>query len=577
MVFTAAEDARIDGVFLDLSAWGGPPMQRMTLQPDEAIARTSEGLYATRFPVPLLCDPGRHNLPVSARDSAGGSGTSFFPLQVSYVRPDYPTGILTPENQAVLNRICGAPPSAGNHVELLTRGSTAMDRRMSLIRKARRQINLEVYTLAAEGLCGRMTDALLDRASGGVEVNIILNMSSQLAVSPLSALRVGLDKLGRDIQSVARKMEDVLERRQGFLETLKEVQESFQGFGRGKQGVNVILVGEEAILGPDHKAGDSGRRSQKWLDQLEKDRKQLGNREGKWLQEPRAGQMRNMQLPSLPLLTYAIHEKILVVDGTWAIVGGRNLEDKYFTYWMDLDLYLEGPVVGEIQAGFLRSWEAFSRNSRQELIPARVSANPESAGAADVRFVQSRPWLGEYQPLEMLVTAFQMASKSICVSSQYLVLPESLLREALVDAARRGVEVQILTNSYTTGLEVGFSAGHHITLRHCGPLLDAGIRIYEMIGPEAEEMPKPYMHAKQFLVDGVWAAVGSFNLSMRSCFIESENLVVVQDPVFVQRQETAFRNKVQVHATEMTRDSLKEQKEKFRTQIAMTNYLDLFF
>jgi phosphatidylserine/phosphatidylglycerophosphate/cardiolipin synthase-like enzyme len=285
-----------------------------------------------------------------------------------------------------------------------------------------------------------------------------------------------------------------------------------------------------------------------------------------------------MQLPSLPLLTYAIHEKIMVVDGTRAIVGGRNLEDKYFTYWMDLDLYLEGPVVGEIQAGFLRSWEEFSRNSRQELTPVQLSdKDPEPAGDLTVRFVQSRPWLGEYQPLEMLVTAFQMARERICVSSQYLVLPESLLRSALVDAAQRGVEVHVLTNSYTTGLEVGFSAGHHITLRYSEPLLDAGVRIYEMIGPEAEEMPKPYMHAKQFLVDGAWAAVGSFNLSMRSCFIESENLVVVQEPGFAGEMEAEFLDRVRRHATEMTRDSLNEQKEKFRTQMAMTNYLDLFF
>jgi len=578
MVFTAAEDARIESVSLDLSAWGGLPGLPMTLRDGEAVARTAEGLYAVEFPVPLLCDPGLHGLPVTARDSAGGTATSFLPLRVVYVRPDYPPGILARDNQAVLDRIVGAPPCGGNRVELLARGSLAMDRRMSLIREARQQINLEVYTLSADGLCGRMTDAVLERASEGVEVNLILNMSSQLAVSPLSALRVGLDKLGRDIQSLARKLEDVLDRKQGFLDTLKEVQESFQGFGRGKQGVNVILVGEEAILGPDIKGGgDRGKRSRKWLDQLERDRKQLGKTDARGQAEHRSGQMRNMRLPSLPLLTYAVHEKILVVDGTRAIVGGRNLEDKYFTYWVDLDVYLEGPVVREIQAGFLRSWETFARNSRQDLDASRVCPEPAPAGDVDIRFVQSRPWLGEYAPLEMIVTAFQMARRRICVSSQYLVLPESLLRSALLDAAERGVEVHILTNSYTTGLEVGFSAGHFVTLRYCEPLLNAGVRIYEMVGPEAEELPKPYLHAKQYVVDGEWAAVGSFNLSMRSCFIESENLAVVQDRGLARRLESAFLETLGRHATEMTRDSLSEQKEKYRTQMAMTNALDLFF
>jgi len=577
LVFSQARDARIESVILDLSTLGVADLCPMALQPGEGVSETAEGLYAASFPVPLMCDPGRHDLVVSARASDGGTGTSVAVLNVTYARPDYPPDILAPENQAVMDRVGGVPASRGNRVEALTRGSAAMARRMSLIRQARKQINLQVYNLTAEGLCGRLIDALLLRASEGVEVNLILNMSSQLAVSPLSALRVGLDKLGKDLQSLGRRLEEVLDRKQGLVDTLKQIQESFQGLGRGTLGVNVILAGEEAILGPDRKQGESGRRSKKWLDQLERDRKQMGDREGKRLLESRAGQMRTLQLPSLPLLTYAVHEKIHLADAARAIVGGRNLEDKYFTHWMDLDLYLEGPVVGEIQAGFLRNWESFCRNTAQELIPTEPAPPTKPAGPSEVRFVQSRPWQGEYATLEVLVTAFQMARERIFASSQYLVLPDSLLRAALVDAAERGVEVVILTNSYTTGLEVAFSAGHHVTLRYCEPLLEAGVRIYETLGPEEVEMPKPYMHAKQFLVDGVWAAVGSFNLSMRSCFIESENLVVVQDPAFAGKLEADFRRVLARYAREMTRERLNEQKERFRNQMAMTTYLDLFF
>jgi len=90
-------------------------------------------------------------------------------------------------------------------------------------------------------------------------------------------------------------------------------------------------------------------------------------------------------------------------------------------------------------------------------------------------------------------------------------------------------------------------------------------------------MPKPYVHAKAFLIDGKWAAIGSFNLSIRSCFIESENLLVIQDPAFVKTQEADFRNTIQGRSTELTRDGLREQMEKFRTKISLTNYLDLFF
>jgi phosphatidylserine/phosphatidylglycerophosphate/cardiolipin synthase-like enzyme len=233
--------------------------------------------------------------------------------------------------------------------------------------------------------------------------------------------------------------------------------------------------------------------------------------------------------------------------------------------------------VRDIQEGFLQSWDFFARNLKEESSPSRVFGKLRHAGDRQARFVQSRPWLGEYQTMETLVTAIQLARKRILISSQYLVLPESLLLEALTEAAGRGVEVRILTNSYLTGQEVGFSAGHSITLRYCEPLLDAGVRIYEMKGPDDEKAPKPYLHAKQFYIDGKWAAIGSFNLSMRSCFIESENLVLVEDSDFVQGREKAFLERLRRDATEMTRKSLREQKERFKAMMALTDYLDLFF
>ena len=119
-----------------------------------------------------------------------------------------------------------------------------------------------------------------------MEVNLILNMGSQLAVSPLTALRVGLDKIGREIQTLGKRIEEVIDGKQGLLDALKEVQESFQGFGQGKHGVNVILAGEEAILGRGAKGSASGKRSQKWLEQMERDRQQIGKKDSKWMPEP---------------------------------------------------------------------------------------------------------------------------------------------------------------------------------------------------------------------------------------------------------------------------------------------------
>lgn len=577
MAFSTAEKARIERVTIDLSPLGGNPDEPMKFAKSRGISASREGLYTVSFPIPDLTDPGRYALPLLARDDRGNGGRKHASLQVRYERPAYKGSILSPSSRTVLNRVSGTRPVADNRVETLSSGSAAMEARMDLVREARRQINLQVYTMAMEGLCGEFLEAVLERAAQGVEVNLLVNVNAQLAVSPFTLVRVGLHRVGQELQGLSGKVEEILEGRQGLGEALREIQAIPRRVAGGEGNVNAILVGEDAILGADRKSQPIGQRSRKWLDQIERDHTRLSRSDMGFAARMRIGVRRYTDLPSLPGLTYAVHEKVLVVDGARAIVGGRNLEDRYFKNWIDLDLYLDGPVVRDIQEGFLRNWDFFARNLKEEAVPSRVFAKPRCGGERVARFVQSRPWLGEYSTMETLVTAFQLARNRILISSQYLVLPESLLREALVDAARRGVDVRILTNSHVTGQEVGFSAGHSITLRYCEPLIDAGIRIYEMKGPEDENAPKPYLHAKEFCVDGQWAATGSFNLSMRSCYIESENLIVVEDPDFAGERERMFLERLRREATELTRKTLGEQKERFRARMAVTDYLDLFF
>lgn len=577
LVFSPAHDVGIESVTIDLSSLGGSREEPMRFVEKEGIAGTREGLYAISFRVPPLADPGRHALPILAKDSRGNSGTGTAPLSVFYKRSPGRGSILSPSSRTVLDRVSGSGAVPGNRVEALSSGAAAMEARMRLVESARRQINLQVYTMAMEGLCGRFLEAVLEKAAQGVEVNALVNLNSQLAVSPLTVVRLGLHRVGKEIQGFTERVEEILEGRQGLGEILREFQGVFERVVRGDPGVNVILVGEDALLGKDRQAPSLGQRSRKWLDRIERDHVRLAQSETGLAARTRIGVRRYTDLPSLPGLTYAAHEKTLVVDGARAIVGGRNLEDRYFTHWIDLDLLLEGPVVGEIQSGFLRNWEFFARNLGEDTVPTTVAGSRRRAGDLKVRFLQSRPWLGEYHTMETIVTAVQLARKRVFISSQYLVLPESLLREALIEAAARGVDVRILTNSHRTGQEVGFSAGHSITLRYCEPLLDAGIRVFEMRGPDDEKDPRPYLHAKEFTIDGQWAAVGSFNLSMRSCFIESENLVVVEDADFARGCERAFLERLDRNALEMTRKTLQEEKERARAMMAVTDYLDLFF
>ena len=577
MVFTPADGAVISRVFLDVPFLQSGQGVEMAFDEQEGIAATREGRYSCSFEVPLLTDPGDYQLPIVALDSKGTSGTRKVPLSVYYRRPSYSGTILDPVNQRCLDALSSSGVTFGNLVEPLRDGEAAFEKRYSLIEKARRQINIQSYTLSAEGRCGRLVELLLEKSSQGVEVNCLLNMGSQLVVSPMAAIRLGFQRMGKDLQELAREIDDTIGGRQGVQEMIKDVQGIFQRLGKGPHGANVLLVDEQAIVGRDKKAADAGRRSGIWLEKMTRSRSRMSVADQKKLSEWFFSFSGPGGLPGVPMLTYAVHEKILIVDGSMAVVGGRNLEDRYFTHWIDTDVYLEGPVVRRIQEGFLRSWQEFSRNLDREVSITPLLVDSEPAGTTPVRFVQSRPWLGEYTTLENLVTAIQMARERILIASQYIVLPDSLLRDALLEAAQRGVEIHILTNSATTAQEVGFSGGYVLSLTYMEPLLEAGMRIYEVNGPQEEGMPKPYLHAKEFIIDGLWAAIGSFNLSIRSCYIESENLLNIQDEVFAQAQEENFWDRVRKDTTEITKEYLALQKERFRAKMAIARYLDLFY
>ncbi|RPI23370.1 MAG: hypothetical protein EHM57_04090, partial [Actinobacteria bacterium] len=61
-----------------------------------------------------------------------------------------------------------------------------------------------------------------------------------------------------------------------------------------------------------------------------------------------------------PLYDPRMHDKMIVVDGRWGIVGGRNFADEYFEprrWWLDFEVLLEGEAVWDLQLNFLKAWQ----------------------------------------------------------------------------------------------------------------------------------------------------------------------------------------------------------------------------
>jgi cardiolipin synthase len=123
--------------------------------------------------------------------------------------------------------------------------------------------------------------------------------------------------------------------------------------------------------------------------------------------------------------------------------------------------------------------------------------------------------------------AIASARRSILIGNPYFV-PNTLAVDMLVEARRRGVDVEIIVPGPITDAGLVRRASR----AKWGPLLEAGVRIYEY-------QPTMY-HNKVMVVDDYWVSVGSTNFDNRSFRLNDEANLNVFDETFAREQAGTF-------------------------------------
>jgi cardiolipin synthase len=238
------------------------------------------------------------------------------------------------------------------------------------------------------------------------------------------------------------------------------------------------------------------------------------------------------------------HRKITVVDGRLAFTGGINISESYSSSsrraragqnkdedrkrgWRDTHVMVEGPVVAQLQRIFLDDWALQDCGPWQE---ARLFPPPEVRGPLAMRVVRSDPGARGSEMYRELQRAIAEAKSRVWLTFGYFV-PDPQTKQALIDAARRGVDVQLVLPGFSD-----FWAPIYAGRSHYEELLDAGVRLYEW--------HEALMHAKTAVIDGVWSSVGSSNLDWRSFVHNYEADLIVHDAAFARELERRFRQDV---------------------------------
>ena len=235
------------------------------------------------------------------------------------------------------------------------------------------------------------------------------------------------------------------------------------------------------------------------------------------------------------------HRKLTIVDGRTAFVGGVNISSVYsggsFSQhskerpghgqkvpWRDTDLQIDGPVVADFQKLYMDTW---ARQKGKTMASADYFPQIERQGDVVVRAIGGTSTEPYSQIYATLLSAIRSSSTSILLANAYFD-PDPQLMGAIEDAAKRGVDVQLLLPSVSDTWLVS-AAGR----RHYGQLLEAGVKIYERQGA--------LLHSKTTLIDGVWCAVGSTNLDWRSFLHNDEVDAIVLSQSFGDQMRAAFQ------------------------------------
>jgi cardiolipin synthase A/B len=199
--------------------------------------------------------------------------------------------------------------------------------------------------------------------------------------------------------------------------------------------------------------------------------------------------------------------------------------------WRDTDVRIEGPVVAQFERYFMETW-------RQQRGPVLAEPPPTPAtqpGSTVVQAIDGAPDNGEPLIYRTLLAAITLSQRSIRLTTGFFV-PTPDLARALMDAARRGVDVQLVVpgQSDSSAAVAAGRAGY-------GELLKVGVKIHERQGR--------ILHAKTAVVDGAWSAIGSSNLDWRSTVWNNEIDAIILGTEFGGAMEAMFADDVKASHT----------------------------
>jgi cardiolipin synthase C len=290
-------------------------------------------------------------------------------------------------------------------------------------------------------------------------------------------------------------------------------------------------------------------------------------------------------------LDYRMHNKLMVADGSAALIGGRNIGNEYFqvdpqSQFADEDVFVAGPMVRQLAHSFDQFWNsdlaipaaAFGSHKREN-VGAQSLARHESGNVAtrlprpvpidytallatdgpfsgitkgrvslvwapaqlvydspDKKQVETGAKQGRLIDRPVLSSASEVKSELLMITPFFVPSPDELkLLKSLRD---RRASVRILTNSLESNPQIAAQSGYQ---RYRVALLEGGAKLYEIrsmlgnvLGSGETARMSRYghygLHGKMYVFDRQKVFLGSMNFDERSEHINTEIGLIISSP-----------------------------------------------
>ena len=231
---------------------------------------------------------------------------------------------------------------------------------------------------------------------------------------------------------------------------------------------------------------------------------------------------------------HGLHKKLLIIDNKVGFTGGVGVGDfwqqatsRHPKPWCDTHFKLTGPVAATMAAAFNQSWR-----------DGPVTSPTSSSAAITVINSQPSRWPQLSSVGEAVLILIQGAEHQLNVTTAYFN-PSRPVAQALQEAARRNVQVRILTNGPYCTHPSARDAGRH----SYAPLLKVGIHIYEY--------QPSIIHTKVITSDDATSLVGSANLNFRSLYHDEEFSLLIKNKELTTQLDKQFEHDLE-QAQEIT-------------------------